>query len=54
MESLSANLAALNNVYGGMLNAMNKNNYQTWQEQKKPQAETYKLDVPGIHHHACT
>lgn len=24
MESLSANLAALNNVYGGMLNAMNK------------------------------
>ena len=25
-----------------------KNNYQTWQEQKKPQAETYKLDVPGI------
>ena len=26
MESLSANLAALNNVYGGMLNAMSKNN----------------------------
>ena len=24
MESLSANLAALNDVYGGMLNAMNK------------------------------
>ena len=24
MESLSANLAALNNVYGGMLNAMSK------------------------------
>ena len=24
MESLSANLAALNNVYGGMLNAMTK------------------------------
>ena len=24
MESLSANLAALSNVYGGMLNAMNK------------------------------
>ncbi len=24
MENLSANLAALNNVYGGMLNAMNK------------------------------
>ena len=26
MESVSANLAALNNVYGGMLNAMSKNN----------------------------
>ena len=26
MESLSANLAALNSVYGGMLNAMSKNN----------------------------
>ena len=26
MENLSANLAALNNVYGGMLNAMSKNN----------------------------
>ena len=26
MESLSANLSALNNVYGGMLNAMSKNN----------------------------
>ena len=26
MESLSANLAAPNNVYGGMLNAMSKNN----------------------------
>jgi prefoldin subunit 5 len=25
MESLSANLASLNQVYGGMLSAMNKN-----------------------------
>ena len=46
MESLSANLAALNNVYGGMLECNDKKISRNGWSKRNTQAETNQSDVP--------